>query len=142
MKASLVAKIAGGIGFALIIALVAPVFLLGGLLILGSERTIYQRVKSPDGWHEARVQFDDGGAVSGFARLVFVKYRWNVSDTPLLSCRAFWGNGEAKVHLVWKDANTLLILHRFDPKNVEAVAQNCGPIRIIARAIPPFESYN
>ena len=113
--------------------------LLGVLLIAGSERTVYERAKSPDGWHEARVQFDDAGAVSRFARLVFIKHSWNLSDEPLLSCRAFWGDGEAEVHLKWLDDSTLLIEHHFAPNSIESVARNCGPVKIITRAVPPFE---
>jgi hypothetical protein len=107
----------------------------------GSERNIFQREKSPDGWHEARVQFDDAGAVSGFSRLVFIKHTWNSSDEPLMSCRAFWGDGEADVKLAWIDSSTLLIQHHFAPQNVEAVAKNCGPVRIIAKSVPPHERY-
>ena len=44
-----------------------------GVILFTGERTIYQRASSPDGWREARVQFDDAGAVDGFSRLVFVK---------------------------------------------------------------------
>jgi len=134
-------KIFGGFValFSVAVALI-PGALLGILLIAGSERSVFERVKSPDGWHEARVQFDDAGALSGFARLVFVKHDWNMSDEPLLSCRAFWGEGQAKVDLKWLTDNTLLIEHHFAPDHVEATAQNCGPVRIIARSVRPFES--
>ena len=118
----------GLIGLAIV---VVPGLLLGGLLIAGSERTIYERATSPDGWHDARVQFDDGGAISSFARVVFIKHHWNRSDTPLLSCRAFWGRGEEAVHLRWLDSSTLLIRHAFPAADVEAAASNCGPVRIV-----------
>jgi len=78
--------------------------LLSGLLIAGSERTIYERATTPDGWHDARVRFDDGGAISSFSRVVFVKHHWNGSDEPLLSCRAFWGHGEPAVYLRDREA--------------------------------------
>nr|NUR36664.1 hypothetical protein [Sphingomonas sp.] len=130
--------VAGVLG-CLIVLLAFPGILLGAMLTVGSQRTIYERAKSPDGWHEARVQFDDAGAVSGFSRLVFVKHSWNASDEPLLSCRAFWGDGEAKVHLRWLNSSTLVIEHHFAPSNVEAVASNCGAVRIIARPEPPYE---
>ena len=108
-----------------------PGLLLGGLLIAGSERTIFERATSPDGWHDARVQFDDGGAISSFSLLVFVKRRCNPSDQPLLSCRAFWGEGEEAVHLRWLNSSTLLIRHAFRPADVQATADHCGPIQII-----------
>ncbi len=53
--------------------LISPGLFLGAMLIAGSERTIYERAESPNGSHEARVHFDDGGALSGFERQVFVK---------------------------------------------------------------------
>ena len=124
--------------------LFAPVFgglLLGGMLILASERNVYERVKSPDGWHEARVQFDDGGAVSSFERLVFVKGRFNPSDEPLASCRAFLGHGEAKISLSWQNNNMLLIQHHVAPENVADVATNCGSVRIVARGVLPYEKF-
>ena len=142
MTARGVTATVGAVGyFALAAAsvILVPGLLLGIILIAGSERTVYERTISPDGWHEARVQFDDAGAVSGFARLVFVKHSRNVSDGPLLSCRAFWGDGEAEVHLKRLNGSTLLIEHHFPPNNVEAIARNCGPVRIVARAVPPFE---
>lgn len=89
---------------------------LGLLLIAGSERTIYKRATSPDRWNEARVQFDDAGAISGFERLVFVKHAWNPSDAPLLSCRALWGHGQAKIDVHWIDSSTLLIRHHVSPE--------------------------
>ena len=140
MKGSQVAKVIGTLGCLAILVIVGPGLLLGGMLIAGSERTIYQREKSPNGWREARVQFDDGGAISSFSRLVFVKPSWNFSDQPLLSCRAFFGDGEAKVRVVWKDNNTLLIAHHFAPDRVQDAAQNCGSVRIIVQAERPFES--
>jgi hypothetical protein len=136
MDAKRIVKMVAGLGcFGLLLCLVpiVPGLMLGGMLIMGSERTIYQRAVSPDGWHEARVQFDDAGAISSFSRLVFIKHRWNGSDEPLLSCRAFWGAGEEAVHLHWIDSSTLLIQHGFQSQDVEAVADHCGPIRIIAR---------
>lgn len=121
----------GCLGLLVFLVFVGPGLLLGGMLIAGSERMIYERATSPDGWHDARVQFDDGGAVSSFSRLVFVKHHWNRSDAPLASCRAFWGEGEATVHLRWLDNGTLLIQHAFPANDVEAVADHCGPIRIV-----------
>ena len=112
-----------------------PGFLFGAALVAGSERTIYERTTSPDGWHDARVQFDDAGAVSRFSRLVFVKHRWNPSDEPLLSCRAFWREGEAAVHLKWIDDRTLLIRHAFPAEDVQAVAARCGSIRIVVQEL-------
>lgn len=123
----------GCLGLLAGIVLLGPGLLLGGLLIAGSERTIYERATSPDGWHDARVQFDDGGAISSFSRVVFVKHHWNRSDEPLLSCRAFWGHGEQAVHLLWIDSTTLLIRHAFPTTDVEATADHCGPIRIVVQ---------
>jgi hypothetical protein len=111
------------------------------MLIAGSERTIYERAKSPDGWNEARVQFDDGGAISGFERLVFVKHTWNPSDAPLLSCRAFWGHGQAAIDLQWVDSSTLLIRHHVAPRNIAAVAKHCGSVRIETQAVLPYENF-
>jgi hypothetical protein len=128
-----IGKVAGCLALLACTVMLAPVLLLGGLLIAGSERTIYERIVSPDGRHDARVQFDNGGAVSSFSRLVFVKHRWNRSDEPLLSCRAFWGDGEAAVHLRWLDSSTLLIRHSFPADAVEASADHCGPIRIVVQ---------
>lgn len=143
-KAKTAGKVAGVLGCGILFVgglLLLPGLFLGLLLIAGSERTIYQRVVSPDGWHEARVQFDDGGAISGFERLVFVKHTWNVSDAPLLSCRAFWGHGQAKINLRWVDSSTLLIAHHVAPKNIAATSEKCGPIKIVTRAVEPFESF-
>jgi hypothetical protein len=133
MNGKLIGKIAGGVGCLAIVALLillGPGILLGIALSAGAERTIYERAVSPDGWHDARVQFDDAGAVSSFSRLVFVKHHWNRSDDPLLSCRAFWADGEAPVHLRWLDNRTLLIQHGFSAGDVQATADHCGTVRI------------
>lgn len=133
------AKGAGIIGCGVLLLAViffAPGLFLGIALIGGSQRTVYQRAVSPDGWHEARVQFDDGGAVSGFDRIVLVKHRWNLSDEPLLSCRAFLADGEAPVHLRWPNSSTLLVEHGFAAADAEDVARHCGPIRIVTRQLP------
>jgi hypothetical protein len=122
------------------VVFLAPATLLGMAMAFGSERTVFERATSPSGWREARVQFDDAGAVSGFSRLVFVKPRWNVSDAPLLSCRAFWADGEEAVHLRWLDSRTLLIEHAFAPDAVQAVASHCGPVRLVVRAVPATSS--
>ena len=111
--ARLLLRVAGAALVVVVVVVLVPGLLLGGLLVLGSVRTIYERAGSSNGWNEARVQFDDGGAVSSFSRLVFVKSRLNPSDEPLLSCRAFWGEGEAAVHLRWLDEQRLLIRHAF-----------------------------
>ena len=87
------------------------------------------------------MQFDDGGALSGFERLVFIKGWWNPSDAPLLSCRAFWGHGQAEIKLRWKDTTTLVIEHHVAPENVADVATNCGSIRIETQPTPPFENF-
>ena len=116
--------------------IVVPGLLLGIALSLGSQRTVFARVTSPDGWNEARVQFDDAGAVSSFDRIVFVKNRWNPSDEPLLSCRAFWADGEDSVHLRWLDQHTLLIRHAFPSQAIEAVAPKCGAVRIVVQSLP------
>lgn len=121
-----------------LVALVFAVFLAPATLLMlaitfGSQRTVFERAISPGGWREARVQFDDAGAISGFSRLVFVKPRWNVSDAPLLSCRAFWADGEAAVHLRWLDDRTLLIEEGFEPASIQAVANHCGSVRLIIR---------
>lgn len=121
---------------------IGPGLILGIGLIAGSQRTIYQRSTSPDGWHEARVQFDDGGAISGFDRIVLIKHSWNFSDEPLLSCRAFLANGQADVKLVWRDSHTLLIQHHFAPKNIVAGAGHCGSTDITAQAVEPFEKFD
>lgn len=133
MNGKLIGKITAGVGCLAVIGVVVllgPGVLLGIALSVGAQRTIYGRAVSPDGWHDARVQFDDAGAVSSFSRLVFVKHHWNQSDEPLLSCRAFWAEGEAPVHLRWLDNRTLLIQHGFSASDVQATADRCGPIRI------------
>lgn len=128
-------RVAGAALVGVVVVVLGPYLLLAGALILGSVRTIFERAGSPDGWNEARVQFDDAGAVSSFSRLVFVKSRWNPSDEPLLSCRAFWGDGEAAVHLRWLNDRTLLIQHAFTADDVKAVAANCGQVRILVQKI-------
>ena len=130
----------GCLGLLACLVVLVPGLVLGGLLIAGSERTIFERTTSPDGWHDARVQFDDGGALSSFSRLVFVKHHWNRSDEPLLSCRAFWGDGEAAVHLRWLNSSTLLIRHSFPASDVQAMADHCGSIRIIVQRLPGTSS--
>jgi hypothetical protein len=132
----------GRAGFILLLfgfIVVSPGLLLGLMLIAGSERTIYQRVKSPDGWSQARVQFDDAGAISSFERVVFVKHAWNPSDAPLLSCRAFWGHGQAKVELRWTDSSTLVVRHHVAPKNIADVSRHCGATRIVTEPVLPYE---
>jgi hypothetical protein len=124
--------------FALGLVIIAPALLFGIALAFGGERTVFERSASPDGGREARVQFDDAGAVSGFDRIVFVKSRWNPSDEPLLSCRAFWADGEAAVHLRWLNAQTLEIRHAFRPENIQAEAARCGGVRIVIRSAPPL----
>jgi hypothetical protein len=131
----------GCIALAVLLVVASPVLMLPIMLIAGSERTIYERANSTDNWHEARVQFDDGGAISGFERLVFVKHAWNFSDAPLLSCRAFWGHGEAKIHLRWIDSSTLVIEHHVAPKNVAAVSSQCGSVKIVLRPMLPYENF-
>jgi hypothetical protein len=117
------------------VVLVCPPLLLAIALIAGSQRTIFERAVSPDGFREARVQFDDAGAISSFDRMVFVKSRWNPSDEPLLSCRAFWADGEEVVHVHWLDSRTLEIRHAFPAEAVQAAASHCGPVRIVV--LPP-----
>jgi len=135
MKWSFVGKIvvAGAVCF--FVLLLGPGLLLGLFLLFGSQRTIFERATSPDGWHEARVQFDDAGAISSFDRMVFVKSRWNPSDQPLLSCRAFWAEGEAVVHLRWLNSHELLIQHGFPPRAIQAVNTNCGSIQITTQPL-------
>jgi hypothetical protein len=113
-----------------------PGLLLAVAFWIGSERTVFAREVSPDGWNEARVQFDDCGAPCSFDRIVLVKSRLNPSDEPLLSCRAFLAEGEANVRLRWLDDRTLLIQHAFPPDAIDAQASSCGPIRIVARSLP------
>ncbi|WP_267380323.1 MULTISPECIES: hypothetical protein [unclassified Sphingomonas] len=133
--------ILGCVALVIVLTPIGMGFALGAALALGAKRNVYERVKSPDGWHEARVQFDDGGALSGFERLVWLKHSWNVSDEPLLSCMAFWADGEAKVDLAWQDSSTLIVTHHVAPKNIREIGSHCGPIRIIARAAQPFENF-
>lgn len=123
----------GCAGLILCASVLAPGILLGLALSAGSVRSVYERATSPDGWYDARVQFDDGGAISSFSRLVFVKHHWNPSDEPLLSCRAFWADGEKAVHLTWINSSTLLITHGFQSSEIEAEADHCGPIRVIVK---------
>jgi hypothetical protein len=108
--------------------------LFGGLLLgtafwLGSQRTIYQRVESPDGKYEARVQFDDAGAISGWAKTVFVRRAWLPLDTPWLSCPAFWGEGTDHIRLSWPDNHTLVVVHGFKPDDASSNS-TCGSVRI------------
>lgn len=126
-----------GIGCLVLLVILAPGMLLGTLFWLGAERTVFERARSPDGWREARVQFDDAGAITGFARVVFVRSRLVPLDTPWLSCRAFWGSGEAPVRLSWPDNRTLLVRHGFSADQVEDVAERCGSIRIVTRPLTP-----
>jgi hypothetical protein len=133
----IVGRVAAIIGVLIVVFVIGPALLFGLLLTAGTQRTVFERSLSPDGWTEARVQFDDAGAVSTFSRLVFVKSRWNPSDQPLLSCRAFFAQGEEAVHLRWSNRQTLLIQHGFSPQAVQAVAPNCGKIRIIVEAAGP-----
>lgn len=122
----------GAIALALGLTVVLPGVLLGVALIAGSQRTVFERAESPDGQKEARVQFDDAGAISSVDRIVFVKDRWNPSDEPLFSCRAFWADGENAIHLRWADNRTLEIRHGFPSTAIEAQAARCGSVRIIA----------
>ncbi len=107
----------------------------GSLFSAGSVRTIYERASSPDGAYEARVQFDDGGAVSRFSRLVFIKPHTLSSDEPSLSCRAFWGDGQAAVHLRWLGDRILVIHHAFPTNAITAQTASCEGVRIVVRQI-------
>jgi hypothetical protein len=129
-----------GLGCAVLFVAASPLFF-GLALAANSERTVYERVNSPGGWKQARVQFDDCGAACSFHRVVFVRSRLLPLDSPLLSCRAFLANGEAAVKLSWLNDSTLMIQHHFNPKNVEDVATHCGSVAIVAKAIQPFEAY-
>ena len=126
-----------------LIVLALPILgglLLGGLFWLGSERTIYQRVKAPGGWTEARVQFDDGGAMTGWNKIVFVRPSWLVLDNPWLSCRAFFGDGTDHIRLAWRDNSTLLIRHGFAPEKVMDTTKTCGSTRIVTAFDPQLTS--
>ncbi|WP_156170010.1 hypothetical protein [Aurantiacibacter luteus] len=143
-EAHSIGKIAAKIGCAILFVaflIFSPGLLFVAMLITMSERTIFDRVASPDGSYEARVQFDDAGALSGFERVVFVKRPWNPSDTPRLSCRAFWGHGRAEIELKWRDASTLEVRHHFAPQNVADKVSRCGSIAIITTPVAPFEDF-
>lgn len=122
--------------FSIGLVIISPGLLLGIALSLGEQRTVFERSVSPNDQREARVQFDDGGAISGFDRIVFIKSRWNPSDEPLLSCRAFWADGEAAVHLRWLNDQTLEVQHAFRPEDIRAEASHCGHVRVVIRSMP------
>jgi hypothetical protein len=51
------------------------------------------------------------------------------------------GHGEAKINLRWQNDETLVIEHHVAPKNIADIAENCGSVRIVARAVQPYENY-
>ena len=133
-----------GCGFGCLAAVVllivgGPGLIFGLALWAASERTVYSRVASPNGSQEARVQFDDCGAPCGWAKVVFVKSRWMPSDTPRLSCPAFWGDGTDKVRLEWSGNFKLIVNHGFGTDSFDA-AKTCGPVSIIPRYDPALVS--
>jgi hypothetical protein len=70
MNRKLIGNIAAGLGCLTVIGVVVllgPGILPGAALSAGAERTIYERAVSPNGWHDARVQFDDAGG----SKLIF-----------------------------------------------------------------------
>ncbi len=132
----------GCIAFGIVPAILAsPAVFLGMMFAANAEKTVLQREVSPDGWKEARVQHVDAGAISGYDRQVYVKSSWNPSEWAWLNCRAFWGEGTADVELQWLDDTTLQIDHHFSPKNVRESTSSCGSVRIVARAVEPFEDF-
>ena len=130
----------GCVGLVIVATPILGGLLLGGLFWLGSERTIYQRISSRDGRTEARVQFDDGGAMTGWSKIVLVRSRWLILDNPWLSCRAFLGDGTDHVKLTWRDDATLVIRHGFSPNKVMDSNGNCGSTKIVTIFDPKLTS--
>lgn len=129
----ILSKVAAGLGcMAIILIMVVggPALLFGLMLWSASERTVFSRHVSPDGRLEARVQFDDCGALCGWEKAVFIKNRWMPSDTPLASCLAFLGDGTGQVRLEWERDRTLLIRHGFLPEHVVDSTSACGDTAI------------
>ncbi|MET3438889.1 hypothetical protein [Sphingomonas sp. 1185] len=124
--------IIGCTGLVLLAMPMAGGLLLGGMLWLASERTIYGRSLSPDKWHEARAQFDDCGAPCGWSKAVYVKQWWLPGTSPWFSCRAFVGDGTSKVRLAWLSNDKLLISHGFSSDHVFGV-QSCGSVNVKTR---------
>jgi hypothetical protein len=116
-----------------------PLLLIALMFWLTAERTVYSRAMSPDGSHEARVQFDDCGATCGWAKGVFLKSAWLPLDTPHLSCAAFWGDGTDRVKLEWSDDSTLIIHHGFTEGSFDA-AETCGSVSVEVRHVPELVS--
>jgi hypothetical protein len=130
----------GCLAIAAAVAVVGPAFLFAMLLWMGAERTVYSRLPSPDGWHEARVQFDDCGAPCGWAKIVYVRGRWLPLDSPFFSCRAFVGDGTDRVRLEWKANERLVIHHGFNQRGSFESAKACGSIVVMTRFDPSLIS--
>ena len=114
--------------------------MLAGMFWLASERTIYQRVQSPDQKIEARVQFDDAGAATGWAKVVYIRPKWIPLDTPQFSCRAFWGDGTNNVKLIWTQRNELQIRHGFRKDEVMELVRKCSGTWIVSVFDPTLVS--
>lgn len=129
----------GCIAITVIFVVLGPGLLFGLMLWSASERTVYSRKLSLDHSREARVQFDDCGAPCGWAKVVLIKRAWLPSDTPLLSCGAFLGEGTNNVRLEWEGNSRLIVHHGFDSGDL-VVAKTCGPVSIIDQFDPALIS--
>ncbi|MGS1017881.1 hypothetical protein [Allosphingosinicella humi] len=141
--AGILGKIGCGLGClaaAALLVVIGPGLFFGLMLWGASERTIYSRETSPNGDREARVQFDDCGAPCGWTKIVFVKRAWIPSDTPLLSCRAFLGDGTNRVRVAWSGNSKLIVHHGFSAGEIADVVRSCGDVSIVTQFDPTLVS--
>jgi hypothetical protein len=129
------AALIGCVGLVIVSAPLLGGLLLGGMLVAGSERTVYARSLAPDGRLEARVEFTDCGALCGFARVVFVSRAWLPFDSKMLSCRPFWAEGDANVHLHWSAPKSLMIEHCFSAEDIRPSPENCSDLSVSIRPL-------
>jgi hypothetical protein len=98
-----------------------------------SDTRVFDRVKSPDGWQEAREQLETCGAFCTAVDGVYIKARWLPLDGVMFSCAAltFDATEEHSLQLKWLDAHTLLIRHDLTPDQRIEASSSCGSTRVI-----------
>ena len=121
MRKWILGLLMGG-GIVILALVVYPVMLLGGAFD-SCATTVYQRVLSPDGKVEARVQMTDCGATTGFSRVIWVKQAGSKDDDGQ-ECRALALEGEPRVQLNW-DGKFLNIRHDAIPSDVTSTSAIC-----------------
>jgi len=117
----------------LIVAAAALPFIAIAMVFLGvwvgSSTTVYSVSRSPDGRHEARVEFSDCGAACSFSRDVIVRR----VGFPFSDCMAFTVHGEWPLSLQWSDNGHLVIGDPAPESERRSKSESCGAVNIAVR---------